>query len=88
MNPTPEPEFNKNRLFIASCIALITTAMTFAIRASIVDQLGKEFGIDSQSMGYVLGTAFWGFTLAMIFGGFLVDVLGMGFLLLIAFFGM
>lgn len=77
----------RNFLFIASSIALITTAMTFAIRAGLLGQLGTEMNLSPSDMGWVAGTAFWGFTLSMIFGGFLVDTLGMGFLLLLAFVG-
>ncbi|MBL8992252.1 MAG: MFS transporter, partial [Spirochaetia bacterium] len=78
---------NTRRLFFASCMALIVTAMTFAIRANIIGDLGKQFSLSHEEMGWVLGTAFWGFTLAMIFGGPLCDVLGMGTLLVIAFVG-
>ena len=34
---------SKNKLFIAACISLIVTAMTFAIRAGILGQLGEDF---------------------------------------------
>jgi hypothetical protein len=34
---------NRNRLFWLSCISLIVTAMTFAIRAGILTQLSDEF---------------------------------------------
>ncbi len=78
---------NRDYLFWASSIALITTAMTFAIRAGLLGQLGSEMNLSPEDMGWVAGTAFWGFTLSMIFGGFLVDSLGMGFLLLLAFVG-
>lgn len=81
------PSFDRNRLFYASCIALITTAMTFAIRASILNDLGTQFGLDKVELGICAGTAFWGFTLAMIFGGLLVDLLGMGTILIIALIG-
>ena len=33
---------NANRLFLASCFALITTAFSFSIRAGILTQLGTE----------------------------------------------
>ncbi|GAL64082.1 hypothetical protein [Algibacter lectus] len=33
---------NKKRLFLASCLALITTAMTFAIRARLETVFGPE----------------------------------------------
>jgi len=78
---------NATRLFIASCLALIVTAMSFAIRGELLDPLGLQFGLNPEQMGWVAGTAFWGFTLAMIVGGPLCDVLGMGRLLVIAFVG-
>lgn len=78
---------NRNRLFLGSCLALIATAMTFAIRASLIGTLGKEFGIPLGQMGIVIGTAFWGFTISMMIGGFLCDVLGMKRLLFVAFAG-
>ena len=74
------------RLFNASCIALIVTAMTFAIRTDVIGTLGVQFNLDNTQMGIVGGTAFWGFTLAMIFGGFLVDIVGMRLLVYLAFF--
>lgn len=67
----------KSRLFIASCLALITTAMTFAIRARLETVFGPEgIGLTLEQIGYAFTPAFFGFTLAMIFGGPLVDLLG------------
>lgn len=69
---------NKTRLFNASCIALIATAMTFAIRARLETVFGPEgIGLTLEQIGYAFTPAFWGFTLAMIIGGPLVDALGM-----------
>lgn len=68
---------NKSRLFLASCLALITTAMTFAIRARLETVFGPEgIGLTLEQIGYAFTPAFFGFTLAMIFGGPLVDFLG------------
>ncbi|PKQ43958.1 MFS transporter [Confluentibacter flavum] len=68
---------NKNRLFLASCLALITTAMTFAIRARLETVFGPEgVGLTLEQIGYAFTPAFFGFTLAMLFGGPLVDFLG------------
>ena len=78
---------NHKRLFLASKIALIATAMTFAIRANLLGALGLEFDINSTKMGIVAGTAFWGFTLAMVIGGPLCDIIGMKRLMIVAFFG-
>lgn len=79
---------NQNtRFFLASCIALIVTAMSFAIRGDIMGALGLQFTLSKEQLGWIAGTAFWGFTLAMVFGGPLCDVIGMGRLLSAAFVG-
>lgn len=68
---------NKNRLFLASCMALLVTAMTFAIRARLETVFGPAgVGLTLEQIGYAFAPAFWGFTLAMFFGGPLVDYLG------------
>jgi MFS family permease len=68
---------NRDQLFIASCVALTVTSMTFAIRAGMLGQLGIDFGLTTTQLGYIAGTAFWGFPLAVIIGGALVDAIGM-----------
>ena len=79
-------EVNKNRLFVASCMALLVTAMTFAIRARLETVFGPEgVGLTLEQIGYAFGPAFWGFTLAMIIGGPLVDTLGIKKITWIAF---
>jgi len=76
-----------NKLFLASRIALIFTAMTFAFRASLEGVWGNEFHLTKAQVGWIFSPAFYGFTLAMIFGGPLCDVLGMKKLLGLAFIG-
>lgn len=76
----------QKRLFTASCLALITTAMTFAIRARLETVFGPEgVGLTLEQIGYTFTPAFWGFTLAMIIGGPLVDTLGIRKITWIAF---
>lgn len=77
----------RDQLFLASCIALIVTAMSFAIRGALIQPLGEQFNLTKEQIGLVIATAFWGFTLAMVFGGPLCDVLGMGRLIILAFIG-
>ena len=76
---------NRNKLFIASCLALTVTSMTFAIRAGMLGPLGIEFGLDNQQVGIIASTAFWGFPLAVIIGGMLTDIIGMRNLMIVAF---
>ena len=85
-NPHHYP-MNPSRLFTASRVALITTAMCFAIRGGAVGAWTTEFKLNLEQVGWINGTAFWGFTLAMIFGGPLVDSLGFRRILGLAFVG-
>ena len=65
------------RLFTASCFALITTAMTFAIRVKLEMVFNQDYLLTLEEIGYAFAPAFWGFTLAMMIGGFFVDLFGM-----------
>ena len=76
----------RSLLFTASCLALIVTSMSFAIRGDIMGTLGTQFVLSKEQLGWIAGTAFWGFTVSMVIGGPLCDALGMGRLLAFAFF--
>lgn len=76
---------NRNQLFVASCLALLVTSLSFGIRAGILDRLGVQFHLNAEQLATIAGTAFWGFPLAVIIGGMLVDVIGMKRLLMLAF---
>ncbi len=76
---------NQQKLFVGSKLALIATAMTFAIRANLISDIGSAFSISNKEMGIVFGTAFWGFTLSIILGGTLCAYFGLKNLLKIAF---
>jgi len=75
----------RNKLFVASCLALLVTSLSFGIRAGILNKLGVEFHLNASELGTIAATAFWGFPLAIIIGGFIVDVIGMKKLLVLAF---
>ncbi len=75
---------NHKQLFLASRIALIFTAMTFAFRAGLEGVWGAQFNLTKEQLGWIFSPAFYGFTLAMIFGGPLCDVIGMKKLLVFA----
>jgi fucose permease len=78
---------NSSRLFTASCVALIVTAMSFALRGAATNDWVSQFQLTNEQVGWVNGTAFWGFTLAMVFGGPLVDALGIHRIIGLAFVG-
>jgi len=66
--------YNKNRLFIASCLALLVTAVTFAIRAKIEGVFTDDYGLTKEQVGRAFGPAFWGFAVAMFVGGYFIDI--------------
>ena len=65
------------RLFRSSCVALIATAMSFAIRGDIMGDFETVFSLTATEVGWIAGAAFWGFGVSILFGGPLCDVLGM-----------
>jgi MFS family permease len=68
---------NERKLFVASCISLVTTSMVFAIRGDIEGDLSAAFHLTKEQMGLIWGPAFWGFTLAIFASGLVVDIVGM-----------
>lgn len=76
---------NANRLFLASCFALITTAMTFGIRAEVLNDWKLAFDLTNEQVGYVNQMAFLAFTVAMIFGGPLYNIIGPKKIIWVAF---
>ena len=80
-------EAQRSSLFLASRLALVVTAMTFAIRGDIIPALTEQFSLSNQEVGWIAGTAFWGFTLSIVLGGALVDVLGMRNFMFLALVG-
>lgn len=81
MQTTPQ----RSQLFVASCLALLVTSLSFGIRAGILGRLGVQFELSAGELGTIAATAFWGFPLAVIIGGFIVDIIGMKRLLIVAF---
>jgi MFS family permease len=74
-----EQNFNKTRVFFGSCLALLVTSLTFAMRAKIEEIFGPVadggiFGLSKEVIGWAFSPAFWGFTIAMVAGGFIIDI--------------
>jgi fucose permease len=76
---------NKTALFNASCFALITTAFTFAIRAGILPELGENFGLTAEQLGFINSMWFLGFPISMILGGLFYHKIGPKLIMQIAF---
>ncbi|MDB5242282.1 MAG: hypothetical protein JWP57_2907 [Spirosoma sp.] len=76
---------NPSRLFLASCFALITTAFSFSIRAGILPQLGKEFNLSAEQLGFINSMWFLGFPISMIIGGLVYHSVGPKIIMTVAF---
>lgn len=75
-NPSPmTAPVNPSRLFFASCLALLVTSLTFAIRAKIEGVFSADYHLTAEEIGWAFGPAFWGFTLATFLGGMIIDVI-------------
>jgi len=81
-----ENTINKNRLFWGSCFALITTALSFSIRAGILPQLGEELGLSAQDLGFINQMWFLGFPISMVIGGLIYHKVGGAIIMQFAFF--
>jgi MFS family permease len=68
---------HKQRLFVTSCLSLVTTSMVFSIRGDIEGAMSAAFHLTKEQMGSIWSPAFWAFTIAIFLSGALVDVLGM-----------
>ncbi|WP_343702122.1 MFS transporter [Chitinophaga sp.] len=78
-------DVNKTALFNGSCFALITTAFTFAIRAGILTQLGAQFNLTAEQLGFINSMWFLGFPISMIIGGLVYHSFGPRNIMRVAF---
>jgi len=68
---------NKRKLFVTSCLSLVTTSMSFAIRGDVANDMAAAFHITNEQLGLVFSPAFWAFAIAIVMSGALVDWVGM-----------
>ena len=78
---------NKRKLFLVSCVSLVTTSMVFAIRGDIAASMSSAFQITNEQMGLIFSPAFWAFTIAIFISGALVDAVGMRLLHIVSALG-
>lgn len=67
---------NKNRLFLGSCFALITTAFAFGIRAGIMNDLVNDMQLNDSQLGWINFMGAFGFPIATLVGGSIYNTLG------------
>ena len=67
---------NANILFYGSCLALITTAFSFSLRAGVLPELGEAFDLNAKQLGEINSMWFFGFPISMIIGGLTYHTIG------------
>lgn len=77
---------NRNRLFIASCFALVTTSFAFGIRAGIMNDLVETMKMDDSQLGWINFMGIFGFPIATMIGGPMYNSVGPKKLGWVAFF--
>lgn len=85
-NTTTISSSNAKRLFYGSCFALITTALSFSIRAGILPQLGEELSLSAEQLGFINSMWFLGFPISMVIGGLIYHKVGGKAIMQFAFF--
>ncbi len=68
---------DRSKLFLASGLSLVTTAMMFALRGDATDAMGATFHLTREQLGLVFSPAFWCFTVAILASGAFIDSVGM-----------
>lgn len=67
---------NDKKLFLGSCFALITTALSFALRAGVLPQLEEQLNLSAEQLGRINSMWFFGFPIAMVVGGLVYHTIG------------
>lgn len=77
---------NDKKLFYGSCFALITTALSFSLRAGILPQLEEQLGLSAEQLGHINSMWFFGFPISMVIGGLIYHSVGGKRIMQFAFF--
>ena len=81
----PVADIRPRRLFVASCISLIATSVSFAVIGAIMLTLKREFTLTNLEVGWIAGAGLWGFAVSQLLFSPFCDTLGMRRLLRLAF---
>ena len=80
-----QTNIHPGRLFLCSCLALISTSVAFGVITSNMDQFKAHFLLSNAQAGLIGGVTLWGFTISIFILGPLVDIMGIHWQMRIAF---
>jgi MFS family permease len=75
MTTTTHPPVG-NTLFITCFTALVATSFCFVLRAFVIDDWGREFGLSATQKGELLGVGLWPFAISIVLLSLLIDRVG------------
>lgn len=73
------------RLFWACFSALVATAFGFIVRAMIMDDWAKQFGLSETQKGEIFGVGLWPFAISIVLFSMIIDKIGYGRAMVFAF---
>jgi len=72
-------------LFWACFIALVATSFGFVVRAMVIGEWGREFGLSATQQGQIFGVGLWPFAVGIVLFSLVIDRIGYGKAMLFAF---
>ena len=73
------------KLFWACFISLIATSFGFIVRATIMDDWAKQFGLSETQKGEIFGAGLWPFAISIVLFSLVIDRIGYGLAMAFAF---
>lgn len=73
------------RLFMACFVALVATSFGFIVRASIMGDWAKQFGLSETQKGEIFGVGLWPFAISIVLFSLIIDKIGYGVAMAFAF---
>jgi len=81
----PETEEGSKLLFWGCFVALVATSFGFVLRALVIGEWGKEFGLDATQQGQIFGVGLWPFAVSIVLFSLVIDRVGYGKAMVFAF---
>lgn len=71
-----ETEKSNKKLFWACFVALVATSFVFGLRANIIGDWQKDFGLTEADKGTILGVGLWPFAISIVVFSLIIDYIG------------
>ncbi len=71
-----ESESKNKKLFWACFVALVATSFVFGLRANIIGDWQKDFGLTEADKGTILGVGLWPFAISIVVFSLIIDYIG------------